>query len=170
MNKRFVLVFSLLCLVLSFFSCKYDKKPAEVQEPEPEFVFTKEDSATVISLVNDFVGKLQQHQLKEAVGMLYYLNGDTISELTEAQYKMQARSLSRIRGIRYELDYIKLETEKFNDAKINVVLFDKQEGDTRPNAIGFHLNPVRRDGSWYLTTPDNLSDTNADERPQEETF
>jgi len=161
-------LFFILCLsglTSLFVSCKREK-PADDQNTEPVIVFSKEDSTTVRNLVNTFIERLQENKISEAVSMIYFLDGDSICELNDTQFKNQARSLARVRGIRYDLEYIKIQDEKFNDAKINIVLFDKQEGDTRPNGVAFHLNPVRREGEWYLTTLNSLTDTNANERPE----
>ena len=34
-------------------------------------------------------------------------------------------------------------------------LFDKKEGDPRPNKLSFLLKPVRYQGRWYLTMADS---------------
>lgn len=169
MKRSVFFVLGLFSLTMVYVSCKHEKS-AEIEDSKPVTVFSKEDTTSVMSLVNTFVEKLQAKQFKEATSMIYFLEGDSICELNEQQFNTQISSFARIRGIRYELEYIKLETEKFNDAKINIVLFDKKDDDPRPNGVGLHLNPVRRDGKWYLTTPNTLTDTNANERPEDLEF
>ena len=143
MKKGLFFIISLLCITISFVSCKNNKAPQAAEEIKgPVYTFTQEDSTSVMGLVNSFIEKMQHQQLNEAMSMLYYLDGDSIRELTKQQYARQANSLANIRGIRYELEFIKLETNIYNDAKINVILFENKEGEKHANTIAFHLNPV----------------------------
>jgi hypothetical protein len=67
-------------------------------------------------------------------------------------------------GIDYEVDRLVFLNDKRNELKLSVTLFEKPEGDKRPNKTSFYMKPVRFEGKWYLTTKDNITDTNSRER------
>ena len=49
-----------------------------------------------------------------------------------------------------------------NEVKLDVTLFDKPEGDPKPNMTAMYLRPVKFEGRWYLTVWDNITNTNQD--------
>jgi hypothetical protein len=166
MKKLILFVFT-VCSIGFLFSCKSEKKEVAPEENAlidvPKSDFTKDDTTQVFALVNDFLDRMRNNDIGAAVSMLYFLDGDTLRELTKQQFNRQAMTLVNARGINYDLERLVFDTEKKNDVKISVTLFENKPGEHRPNKIGFHLKPVRRDGSWFLTTPDNITDTNTHE-------
>lgn len=124
-------------------------------------MFSKEDTTKVMDLVNQFTMRLQNRDIKGAVDMLVYLNGDSIQPLDAANLQRQTNTLNFIAGMPgYELERVVMEDTRHNEAKINVVLFEKKdENDKRPNTTAFYLRPVYIGGQWYLTTKDNITST-----------
>ena len=160
------LLFSLMAVMLStavMTSCG-GKKEAPADEVEaPAYVFTREDTTKVHDLVNQFTVRLQNGDIAGAVDMLRYLNGDSIQSLDQAFRQRQGHSLMFVAGkAGYELNRIVFNSNIDNEAKIDIVLFEKEEGDSRPNTTSFYLRPVRIDDEWYLTTKDNITDTHSD--------
>ena len=94
------------------------------------------------------------------MAQLSFLDGDSIVTLPAGLQKRQANALMNMQGIRYEVDKLVFDREIDNIVKINVILFDKEANDPRPNLMTFYLKPIRRNGKWYLTTADNVTDTN----------
>lgn len=166
MKKLIIFVFA-VCSIGFLYSCKSEKKEVTAGEnvliDVPKDDYSKDDTTQVFTLVNDFLDRLRNDDIGSAVSMLYFLDGDTLRELTKQQFNRQAMTLSNARGISYDIDRLVFDSEKRNDVKISVTLFENKPGEKRPNKIGFHLKPVRRDGAWYLTTPDNITDTNTHE-------
>ena len=103
---------------------------------------------------------MDRKDIKAAVSMLSFLDGDSIVPLPGSLAKRQANALMSMRGIRYTVERLVFDQEKDNIVKLNAVLFEKKAGDLRPNTIAFYLKPIRRAGKWYLTTADNVTDTN----------
>ena len=165
--KKIVLFFAAALMVgTALTGCKESKKAPADTTPEETSMFTKEDTAKVMDLVNQFTMRLQNGDIQSAVDMLVYLNGDSIQPLDAANLKRQANTLRFVAGMPgYELDRMTLNDNKRNEAKIDVVLFEKKdENDKRPNTTSFYLRPVYIGGQWYLTTRDNLTNT-VDEDP-----
>ncbi len=159
MRKSVLFVMAVgLCLL---FSCGEKKQaPADVSNTDkPESIFSKEDTATVFQLTETFIAKMKNNELDNALSMLYYLKNDSIVQLSKNQARLQMAALVNVRGVDYKIRTVQLSTETDNDVTLDIILFEKPEGDNRPNSIGFHLKPVRRDGTWYLTTADKHSDT-----------
>ena len=147
MRKSVIYLFLLSLLVVTAVS-SCGKKEKSVKQLEDEFLiqpkdsFNNTDTAEVRKLVDEFVYRLDRKDIKAAVSMLSFLDGDSIVPLPGSLAKRQANALMSMRGIRY------------------TVLFEKKAGDLRPNTIAFYLKPIRRGGKWYLTTADNVTDTN----------
>lgn len=166
MKKIFLFLSALVLTAGMMTSCKESKKEVPADE-KPAFVFTKQDTTTVMELVEQFTTRLQNRDIKGAVEMITFLNGDSIEELNPMFQQRQAMTLAHIAGLpKYELDRIVFRSDINNEVKIDLTLFEKPEGDPRPNTTSFYFRPVRKGGKWYLTTKDNITDTHSELRNQ----
>ena len=86
--------------------------------------------------------------------MLNILKGDSIFPHEPAQQRRQAMALSIVKGVRYDVNYLVFKSDKDNEVKLDITLFEKEENDPKPNKISFYFRPVRFEGKWYLTTKD----------------
>jgi len=144
-------------------SCKDKKAPADEQQKES--IFNKQDTLKVRELSEQFITNLKNKDVKAAVEMLRYLDGDSVKAYDPQNLKRQAFALSIMAGKpNYEIEFIKMRDEIDNEVKINISLFETKEGDNRPNTTPFYLRPVRLNGQWYLTTRDNFTDTHSELR------
>ncbi len=116
-----------------------------------------------MSQVKQFISFMDEKNIRDAVGMLNFLaEGDSIKPLNPVFERRQAMSLMNILGVRYDMNHLTLRSNTNNEVKIDVTLFDKAPGDTKPNMTGFYLRPVKFEGKWYLTVWDNITNTNQD--------
>ena len=164
MNKIIIMAAAALVLgqtLTSCSSCSGKKETAVTDESrQPQYTFTKEDTMRVRELVEQFCTNLQNKDIKACTDMLYFINRDSIQEVSPANKKRQSVALGMIAGkANYYLDRITFVNNFDNVAKVDITLFEKEEGDPRPNTTSFYFAPVRRDGQWYLTTKDNVTDT-----------
>ena len=168
MKKVVLFLAAALMVGTALTGCKDKKAPADTKPVETS-MFTKEDTTKVMDLVNQFTVCLQNGDIKGAMDMLVMLDGDSIKPIDAANLQRQANSLRFIAGMPgYELDRIVMQDEKRNEAKIDIVLFEKKdENDKRPNTTSFYLRPVYIGGQWYLTTRDNITNT-VDENPEKQ--
>lgn len=148
-------------------SCS-DKKEQQKEETDPAKVFTKKDTTRVLELANSFVFYLKEGNMRSAMEMLHFLQGNSIQEVDQTNKQRQALALSLfVKRFDYTIDRIVFRDNVDNEVKIDITLFEKKdEGDKRPNTTSFYLRPVRnRDtGEWFLTTKDNITDTRSDLR------
>jgi hypothetical protein len=166
--KKYLLYFSAVVLIAAFVvSC--GKKKSQAYDPFAEYSeqFTKEDTAAVLDLVNQFTEYLKQKDIKSATEMIYYLDKDSIKELEGRDQARQAKTLLYVIGCHdYKLDRIIFKSDIDNEAKLDIILFEKPEGQNVPNKTSFYFRPVKYEGKWYLTTKDNISDSHSELRNQ----
>ena len=154
-----ILMVLALCMVSS---CGKKKKTLEDYREEyltkPAISLTQSDSMEVRSLVDNYLQLLRDNQFEDAVDMLYYMNGSKIIPMPDELKRTQLSMIKRFRGVKYELQRIVYSQEYDNIACYVVTLFEKKEGDPRPNTAQFFLKPVRIEGRWYLTMADTMTD------------
>ena len=164
MRKSFIFTFAVMRL-LTLGSCgKGTKKPMTTGEildsvTKIHMEMSQQDSAEVYALVNEYLDKLREDKIDEAVGMIYFLNpmNYQIETLPDKAVRRSKLMLTRFKGVKYDLERIIYDREVDNIAKYTVTLFEKETGDPRPNTISFMLKPIRREGKWYLTYCDDTT-------------
>jgi hypothetical protein len=139
--KRLSLFLTILLLLTVFVGCSDKKAPA--QKHKKEYVFSHEDSTEVLNLVGQFTKYLEGDDLRSAVEMLNILKGDSIFPLEPVQQRRQAMALSIVKGVRYDVNYLVFKSDKDNEVKLDITLFEKEENDPKPNKISFYFRPVR---------------------------
>ena len=166
--KKYLLYFSAVVLIGALVvSC--GKKKVQTFDPFAEYAdqFTKEDTAVVLALVNQFTEYLKQKDVQNATEMIYYLDKDSIKVLEGRDKARQAKTLLYVIGCHdYKLDRIIFRSDIDNEAKLDIILFEKPEGQNVPNKTSFYFRPVKFEGKWYLTTKDNISDSHSELRNQ----
>ena len=161
--KRIALFLAVVAFLLLYTSCSSNKKQAPAAPAKPSYTFTKEDTAEIMSQVNQFISFMEEKNIRDAVGMLNFLaEGDSIKPLNTMFERRQAMSLMNVLGVKYDLNHLTLRSNTNNEVKIDITLFDKASGDPKPNMTGFYLRPVKFEGKWYLTVWDNITNTNQD--------
>lgn len=165
--KRISLFLVILSVLVSFTGCK-DKKAPVNQKHKKEYVFTKEDTTEVMTLADQFKTNLENKNLRGAIEMLNILKGDSLIPLTPAQQRRQAMALTMVKGIKYDVEFLTFKSNKDNEVKMTITLFEKEPNDPKPNTIGFYLRPVKFEGKWYLTTKDNITDLGNENSFEEE--
>lgn len=155
MKKTSLFLVILMMLLPVFTGCSDKKTP---KHHKKEYTFSKQDSVDVLNLVNQFVNRLDSNDIRGAVEMLNILKGDSIIPLEPIQQRRQAMALNMVKGVKYEVQYLTFRTDKDNEVKMDITLFEKDVDDPRPNKTSFYFRPVRFEGQWYLTTKDNITD------------
>jgi len=154
MKKNSVLVVMTLALLMLASCGKKEKSFKELEEtylPKPEMTLTASDTANVKALTEHYMKLIEDREIEDAIGMLYYLDKDSVKPLRPDQAKNQRFILNHVKGVEYTLDYLKFRTEKDCEARFTIKLFEPKPGNTKPNKVSMTLNPVRMEGKWYLT-------------------
>ena len=148
-------------------SCGNKKQHVTITLPDttPSMVFTHEDTVEIQSMMSQFIDRLDNKDIRGAVEMLNYLaKGDSITSLNTIQKRRQAMSLANVMGVKYEMRHFILRSETNNEVKMEITLFEKPEGDKRPNTTAMYFRPVKYQGKWFLTVWDNITETKSEDR------
>ena len=163
--KRFSLFLTILMMLTVFVGCTDKKAP---KQQKKEWTFSHQDSTQVKNLVDQFKTYMESNDIRSAVEMLYILKGDSIFPLEPIQQRRQTMALNMVKGVKYDVDYLMFNSDRNNEVKLNITLFEKEENDPKPNMISFFFRPVRFEGKWYLTVKDNITDREYDNNFQNE--
>ena len=163
--KRIGLFLAVLMMLTVFTGCSDKKAP---KQQKKVYTFTHQDSIEVLNLVNEFKSYLEQNELRSAVEMLNILKGDSLFPLEPVQQRRQAMALNMVKGVKYDVDYMMFHSDRNNEVKMDITLFEKEENDPKPNKTAFFFRPVRHQGQWFLTTKDNLTDRENDNHVEHE--
>lgn len=153
--KRISLFLAIFMMLTVFVGCSDKKAPTKQKK---EYSFSHQDSMEVLNLVDQFKTYLEQNDLRSAVEMLSILKGDSLIPMEPVQQRRQAMALNMVKGVKYDVDYLKFNSDRNNEVKLDITLFEKEENDPKPNKISFFFRPVRLEGKWYLTVKDNITD------------
>ena len=167
MKRNSYILLIIACVAFALSGCHGEKKKSITEQEEeyfqkPTMTLTQADTTEVLSQVERYLSLLQDKNYDDALGMLYFLNKDSIQALPDFMVEDYKEIYPRYHGIRYEIDRMTFLNEKDNEVVYTVTFFDLKPGDkVLPNKKSFTLKPVRRAGKWYLTLADTQTDTNA---------
>ncbi len=164
------LVFAVAMMSLLFSACtscgNKEKKPMNVKSASetfavnPEIDTNKADTAEVANQVYKFIDCLKNKDVDQALSLLYYLDKEQIKPLPESLKKRERTTLATVAGaVDYKLENLQFLKETDNEVRIIVTLFEKDAKDPAPNTMKIRVQPVRRDGAWYLTLADTQYDS-----------
>jgi len=151
MKKIFYLILSVVSVSMIVTSCSNGSTKSETTDHEA-FIssLTSADTTEVLNLCQDFFSKLAAGDKEAAIGMLSLSNDSgVILPMTEEKIQSLTKQFTLFPVLDNHLvDYT------FGDAADNLmrfkVVFAKDE-EGKEDAINFGLNPIRKDGKWYLT-------------------
>jgi hypothetical protein len=132
-------------------SCSKSKQKDYVtygdMEEEFEASLTNADSTEVLEMSNDFMSMLQDGDIEGALAQLSEVNADgqVVPLSTERRDQLIAH-FTQFPVLKYELDYFAFSISTINDVKYNITF---EEPDHK---MAFMLNPIKKDGEWYLCT------------------
>lgn len=156
--KKIVFILTVLTLVASCKSgVRYSGANGEKTQKDAEAEFlsslTQSDQDAVLDMAEDFMKKLKDGQVEEAVDMIYVLHNDVVYKKS-AEYTDQL--VNRFRYVfpvlSYERRYYSFSTEGNNDISYSYTFGPERNGQAPSMRLMF--NPVYVDGQWYLTFKD----------------
>ena len=115
---------------------------------------TEKDTVQVRQLVDNYVQAFSHNDFEAASQMLYRVENDSVKPLTEEERANFVKAMKNFTVYGCELSEFTIRTDKNNEMKLKVQIIE--DGDLANN-IGvthFSLNPVLKDGTWYLTVRD----------------
>lgn len=157
MRKYSILFFISLVIVFAS-SCGNKNKKAD---SDKEFIrpaamdFTSKDSAEINSLLNTFVGYINQGDISSASSMLYFVHNDSVTPLPLEKRQKFEILLTKFPFKSAELKSYKLMSNRDNIITIALKMTDDADVESGKNTISLAVNPVAKNGTWYLTLRDN---------------
>jgi hypothetical protein len=145
-----------LCLLCSCNGEKKDGGNADVNLNGPLMTLDSQDTIIVDQLSTEFIEHLKNNEYEDAVSMLYYLHPDSsIVPLPRNMAIRQEQIFRTFPVLDYQFESIRFRTETDCQVKFNIVFSRNAEGKDYTTSL--YLQPIRRDGQWYLTVRDSSS-------------
>lgn len=152
----FIILFTCFLLV----GCKSDKKdtPSWGSLRPPSMVYTAQDTTRIQELVNEYVEAFRKQDFETTADMLYKVKNDSVFPLTDTEKKsyIKAMSLLPVYGVK-EYAFI-LRSDKNNEVRLAVQMISSGDIDKGIGVTYVSLNPVVKDGEWYLTMLDEKAE------------
>lgn len=161
--KKIVYLFACLVVVMSLASCgKKQQKPEksiidEIVESDPRYsssmVRTADDTTAVMQLATQYLDLLSRNEINSAIDLLYELNSDSLSVLSDKRREELINFYSTFPVIRYNIESYAIFTETNTEVRFTYNFLENKDDDKIPNVMRGCLCPVRFNGNWYLTVP-----------------
>ena len=142
-------------------SCNGDSKKDSgnglVVNLEPTMTLDSQDTIIVDQLSTEFVEHLKNKEYSEAISMLYYLDPDSAIVPLPRNLAIRQEQIFRVFPVLdYRCESIRFRTESDCQVKFVITFFQKTDpSDKRDNTTSLYLQPIRREGQWYLTIRDS---------------
>jgi len=151
-----IYLFSTLSFLLIFGACT-DKAPKSHDGQEAiVFEFSNSDSIDIISLADQYVACFNSGNIEGCADFLYTVRNDSVFPLSTKQREGFLSSLQRMPSFGCERTDLTLKSDRDNKVQIVIFLAEADSTDLskeRPS-VKFFLNPVKVEGTWYLTLYD----------------
>lgn len=140
-------------LVSSCSSCSSDKKNTDVKSilPPPDMKTDAEDTLTVNNLLDEYMGLMSENKVDEAAGMLYLVKDSEIVPLDGTQLKEFKEAWSKLRVYGVKKKGFMLRSARNNDITILLQILPNGNVDKEIGVATQHINPVYKEGKWFLT-------------------
>jgi hypothetical protein len=161
MNNKFFRIFALAAITipLCLCSCIGEKKDGgndKVNINVPTMTLDSQDTIIVDQLSTEFIEHLKNNEYADAISMLYYLDPDSsIVPMPRNLAIRQEQIFRTFPVLDYRFESIRFRTETDCQVKFNITFSRNPEGKDYTTSL--YLQPVRRDGQWYLTVRDSSS-------------
>ena len=155
MNNRCYLFLMVAALLAA--SCGDRKKDSSAEEylRPPSMVFTPADTSSINKLVDTFVEQINKRDLSSASSMLYQLNKGEIENLPLEKRQNFETLLTKFPLHGCDVFSFRLSGPTDNKIELAVKVMPNADVMNGKGIIKLVLNPVMKDGQWYLTLRDN---------------
>ncbi len=150
MKKLFITAAA--CLMLWSCSSESKKGYKTFSDVEEEFAatLTANDSTEVLAAGTALLDNLKAGNIDDALDMLNSTDGQgNVTALPDEKRQELAKRFKRFPVMDYELEYYAFSLPALNDLKYRTFFAEKDASGNAP-ALSLMLNPVKKDGKWYL--------------------
>lgn len=155
-----VLAFAAIALPIAFLcSCKDQQKAPDIMvNIGPTMTLDSQDTIIVNQLSTEFIEHLKNLEYGDAIAMLYYLDPDSALIPLPRQLAIRQEQIFRTFPVlEYKFESIRFRTESDCQVKFVITFHKKSGADDKDYVTSLFLQPVRREGQWYLTVRDSSS-------------
>lgn len=159
--KLKVFTICMLCMTVTFVGCKSDKKkdPLRSEYLRPASIdYSGKDSSEIKALVDNYVENFKNKNFQATASMLYTMRNDSILPLSEQDKQKYIDAYSQMPVYDCAVKGIILRSDKNNEVQVSVQISPNGSIDEEKGVTTFCLNPVLKDGKWYLTLLDEYAD------------
>lgn len=123
----------------------------EIMLQAPHLDFSAEDSSAVRSLAKEYLAYFDAKDYDSAASMLHKVQNDSVVELTGAEREQFLKTMRKLPNYGTKLKGFNLYTETSNRLLYLLQVTSGGSLEDEAGIMRFYLNPVRRNGQWYLT-------------------
>ncbi|MFQ7113402.1 hypothetical protein [Hallella bergensis] len=159
--KLKVFTICMLCMTVTFVGCKSDKKkdPLRSEYLRPASIdYSGKDSSEIKALVDNYVENFKNKNFQATASMLYTMRNDSILPLSEQDKQKYIDAYSQMPVYDCAVKGIILRSDKNNEVQVSVQISPNGSIDEEKGVTTFCLNPVLKDGKWYLTLLDEYAE------------
>ena len=141
-----------------------DRKKSDETGPQNKYLrpvtldLTEKDTLQVRQLVDSYVAAFANNDFEAASQMLYRVQNDSVMPLSDEERKDFVKAMKHFTVYACELSEFTIRTEKNNEMKLKVQIMENGDLATNQGVTHFSLNPVLKDGQWYLTVLDDRAE------------
>jgi len=162
MTMRRKLFICLLATAVGLLSSCGSKKKSDDRRSEyirpASMNYSSSDTTAINDLVNKYVAAFNAKDFNACADMLYTVAKDSLHPLTAQQREGFLKAYEQMPNYGCKVKSFVLRSDKNNEVKLSVMLISKGNFETGEGCTHLSLNPVVKDGKWYLT----LLDKNAE--------
>lgn len=159
-NKiNIVIAILALCLVAS---CK--NKKAVDPNRQSEFIkpasmnYSHEDTMRINQLMEDYVAGFAAKDYDRTANMLYKVVNDSVFPLSDKEKANYKKAMSQIPNYGCKMKSFILHSDKNNEVAFSVLMVPNGDLEKGIGVTTLTMNPVIKNGKWYLTIRDNRAE------------
>ncbi len=159
-NKiNIVIAILALCLVVS---CK--NKKAVDPNRQSEFIkpasmnYSHEDTMHINQLMEDYVAGFAAKDYDRTANMLYKVVNDSVFPLSDKEKANYKKAMSQIPNYGCKMKSFILHSDKNNEVAFSVLMVPNGDLEKGIGVTTLTMNPVIKNGKWYLTIRDNRAE------------
>lgn len=154
--KKILFLILFITSLFVFVSCNQNNKKQSKEEQVTEFVsqLTEADTTAMLDACDNCMKMLQDGKIDEVMNVLYEYDDslNQVNPLSESTVQRYRRVFTMFPVIDYVRQYYSFQLEGLNDVKYSVKFTpDNEETGEKGAQTTFMFNPVKVDGSWYVT-------------------
>lgn len=131
------------------------RQPVSTEELLPPHLdFSNDDSMAVQTLASQYLEAFSAKDYETAVGMLFKYENDTVRSLTAKERNSYLKTMRQLPNFGSKLKGMMLRNENNNRLMYVMQVIPNGNLDTEEGVMKFYLNPVMKNGEWFLTLLD----------------